>query len=384
MKRAIAICLLLFGSALSARAQEDEPTPPGPPIKSIRTERAAFQNGVEGARRPESDAAYDAYGNVVESTVYNENGSVYAKYAAKYAADGGLTEETYTDAKGEVGAHYLVHVDLPARRLEVVNMKPKGGNDTRTVSTLDAAGDVVEETTLDKNDKPTGRTIIKRNAQGQRLETLSYDAKDRLRSRTIYTHSAGRLSETVTYDGEGNVIGRFVYRYDAKGNRAEETFYNVGGASQWRYAYVYDAQGNWVTKSVTRLVKKNDQLVHEPSETVYRTITYDPSATPVEGQRRRPPAYNSAAHGGLPVMALKRIEPTYPEAAKRQRISGQVKVQILVDEQGHVISARALPAGDPHLKQAAESAAWFWTFTPPLHGGLPTRSLGAVDFNFNL
>jgi TonB family protein len=383
MKRVVVICLLMFGVALSAHAQSDE-SRVTPGIKSVRTERADFQNGVEGARRLVSEATYDADGDIVESTVYDEKGTLYAKYVARYGADGGLLEETYTEAKGEVGAHYLVHADLTAKRLEVVNTKPQGGNAAKVVSTLDDAGDVIEETTFDKTDKPVRRVTIKRNAQGQRLEALHYDAKNQLSSREVNNYSAGRLSESLTYDGAGNVVERHLYRYDAKGNVVEETFYNVGGASQWRYAYVYDAQGNWVTKSMTRLVKKNEQLVHEPSEILFRTITYETSAMPAQSKPRPLPVYNSAARSSFQGMAVKRTEPVYPDLARRLRVSGEVKVQVVVDEQGRVLSSKALPAGDPHLKPAAEAAAWYWTFSPTLRSGLPTRVIGTLTFNFHL
>jgi TonB family protein len=54
--------------------------------------------------------------------------------------------------------------------------------------------------------------------------------------------------------------------------------------------------------------------------------------------------------------AIELPQPEYPQAAMLARAEGNVEVQVLVDEQGHVMSARAL-SGSPLLIDAAEAAA---------------------------
>ncbi|HWO02467.1 MAG TPA: TonB family protein [Blastocatellia bacterium] len=80
--------------------------------------------------------------------------------------------------------------------------------------------------------------------------------------------------------------------------------------------------------------------------------------------------------------AVRRVEPVYPPLAKAARVSGAVVVEIVVDEQGSVISARAM-SGDPLLKDAATSAARAWKFNPTILGGVPVKVIGGLTFNFD-
>ena len=56
-------------------------------------------------------------------------------------------------------------------------------------------------------------------------------------------------------------------------------------------------------------------------------------------------------------------------------------VQVLVDEQGSVIEARAI-SGPPHLLASAVTAARLARFTPTLLMGEPTRVSGTLSYNF--
>jgi protein TonB len=60
-----------------------------------------------------------------------------------------------------------------------------------------------------------------------------------------------------------------------------------------------------------------------------------------------------------------------------------VVVEVTVDEQGNVMSARAI-SGHPLLKEAAVAAARGWRFTPTLLTGTPVKVIGTITFNFNL
>ncbi|MBD0328016.1 MAG: TonB family protein [Pyrinomonadaceae bacterium] len=69
--------------------------------------------------------------------------------------------------------------------------------------------------------------------------------------------------------------------------------------------------------------------------------------------------------------------------AKRTRVSGPVTVQILLDEQGRVVSARATN-GHPLLRAAAERAAYQTRFSPTLLSNQPVKVSGVITFNFVL
>jgi protein TonB len=75
--------------------------------------------------------------------------------------------------------------------------------------------------------------------------------------------------------------------------------------------------------------------------------------------------------------------PPYPQIAKAAGIEGLVAVQILIDEQGRVISAKAT-SGNPLLQSAAVQAAYRARFTPTLLTGQPVKVTGSITYNFIL
>lgn len=73
--------------------------------------------------------------------------------------------------------------------------------------------------------------------------------------------------------------------------------------------------------------------------------------------------------------------PTYPANAKAKHVSGLVKVQILIDETGNVISASVI-SGPPLLRRAALEAARGTRFAPTLFAGKPVKVSGILQYNF--
>lgn len=90
---------------------------------------------------------------------------------------------------------------------------------------------------------------------------------------------------------------------------------------------------------------------------------------------------NLAQAGVLNGKALKLATPNYPPAARAVKASGLVTVQVIVDEEGNVISANSL-SGHPLLKQAAEEAAKKSQFSPTKLAGKTVKVSGLVVFNF--
>jgi protein TonB len=74
-------------------------------------------------------------------------------------------------------------------------------------------------------------------------------------------------------------------------------------------------------------------------------------------------------------------QPPYPPLAKQIRLGGAVTVQILVDEQGKVVSAQAM-SGHPTLIGAAREAAMRARFTPTVLNGVPVKVQGVITYNF--
>jgi len=91
-------------------------------------------------------------------------------------------------------------------------------------------------------------------------------------------------------------------------------------------------------------------------------------------------------HGGiLNGNALGKHDPEYPPEARAKHVTGTVTVEVLVDERGHVESARAV-AGPQQLREAAVKAAYLTTFPPTLDSWSykPLKVAGVMVYNFRL
>jgi protein TonB len=81
--------------------------------------------------------------------------------------------------------------------------------------------------------------------------------------------------------------------------------------------------------------------------------------------------------------AINRVIPEYPAIARHALITGDVEIEIIISEEGNVISARIL-SGHALLQQAALSAARMWKFKPTLLNHEPVKVQGVLTFRFNI
>jgi VWFA-related protein/TonB family protein len=103
-----------------------------------------------------------------------------------------------------------------------------------------------------------------------------------------------------------------------------------------------------------------------------------PTPTPAAAAAKIP-----VSGGVLNGKAVSLPKPQYPPNARSMRASGNVTVEVLLDEGGKVVSARAVD-GHPLLRSAAVAAARLATFTPTILSGQPVRVVGAITYKFTL
>jgi len=267
------------------------------------------------------------------------------------------------------------------------------------------------------------------------LETAEYDVKG-IKTQNQYFPVSG-----------ATLTGREVYKYDDKGNISEMTLVNADGSllSKEVYKYEFDTIGNWTKMTTSVAVVGNGKIEFEPTEVTYRTIFYyldasmakmlQPTASsapavsstgnetrvvaslpartsaaklngqvqplnldlrPLSDSSRKnvvandsepPPAprplLKPVSGGVLNGKALTLPAPNYPEIARRMRQAGKVEVEVIVDENGKVISARAT-AGPSMLREVAVEAALRALFTATKLSGQPVKISGRIDYNFTL
>jgi periplasmic protein TonB len=284
------------------------------------------------------------------------------------------------------------------------------------------------------------------------------------------TEGKRALLEVVSYDLKGNKVenqyfpvegatltGKEVYKYDDKGNISEMTLVNDDGSliSKEVYKYEFDFAGNWNKMTTSVAVVDTGKVIFEPTEVTYRSIMYyldekmvkmvqpgaSPSPTTSPAKAAEPPANNAQpknvaksatalpsadrvaelhsadvsagtadtktqvvlnaeppppAAAPAPKMILKPVSggvlngsalslptPIYPDAARRMNMSGTVIVEVVIDEYGKVISARAT-SGPSGLRDAAVQAAQRAKFSPTKLSGQPVKVSGIINYKFSL
>ncbi|HEU4765763.1 MAG TPA: energy transducer TonB [Pyrinomonadaceae bacterium] len=80
--------------------------------------------------------------------------------------------------------------------------------------------------------------------------------------------------------------------------------------------------------------------------------------------------------------ALELPKPRYPELARKAHVSGQVTVQLLIHEDGTVMSAVAV-SGHPLLYGVSVEAARQSRFSPTKVDGQPVKVTGVITYNFS-
>jgi TonB family protein len=85
--------------------------------------------------------------------------------------------------------------------------------------------------------------------------------------------------------------------------------------------------------------------------------------------------------GVLNGKAITLPRPEYPAVAKLAKASGNVTVEVTIDEEGNVISARSV-SGHPLLQSAAVTAARQARFTPTKVGGQAVKVNGVLVYTF--
>jgi len=95
--------------------------------------------------------------------------------------------------------------------------------------------------------------------------------------------------------------------------------------------------------------------------------------------RQQPPAYVPAAV--MQGLLIHRVEPIYPEGARKANIKGVVALDVAIGADGNVIDVRPL-SGPDELTSAAVDAVKWWRFKPYVINGEPSgvKTTLAIDF----
>jgi len=121
----------------------------------------------------------------------------------------------------------------------------------------------------------------------------------------------------------------------------------------------------------TTKIKSNTDEIDIPPPPVVK------KAEPPREEKKQKPV----TRGVINSIAVSLPKPAYPPSAKAVSASGTVNVQVIIDEQGSVISAVAT-SGHLLLRAAAVNAAKQAKFTPTKLSDQPVKVTGVIVYNF--
>jgi len=274
------------------------------------------------------------------------------------------------------------------------------------------------------------------------LETAEYDLKGvktqnqyfpiegaTLTGRESYKYDEkGNISEMTLVSADGSLVSKEVYKYDydSVGNWVKMTA-SVAVVENGRIGfeptevtyrtifYYLDAAmakmvvpgnspapapanaatgevGGQPSKPVSALPPKSslDKLKVSgvtPPSADFRNVSGEISSQVVVTNNDAPPVprplMKPVSGGVLNGKAVSLPAPVYPEFARRAHTGGLVEVDVVVDESGKVISARAL-TGPPSLREVSVQAALRARFSPTKLSGQPVKITGRINYNFTI
>lgn len=129
-------------------------------------------------------------------------------------------------------------------------------------------------------------------------------------------------------------------------------------------------------KTPTRIIKKVvpvEDTKDDPPPTVKKVVVAE--VKPKDAVKK------DVSLGVINGKASNLPKPAFPAAAKAVGANGAVSVQVSIDENGNVTSAKAV-SGHPLLRAASENAARNAKFTQTFLSGQPVKVTGVIVYNF--
>ncbi len=161
--------------------------------------------------------------------------------------------------------------------------------------------------------------------------------------------------ETSAYLNRGNA-------FEKKGNAQQ-------AIGDYKKVVELDATNEPAKNNLKRLLDEQAKTLPKPKEPE-KVAVPDVSNTP-----------QIVELGQLNALAVKLAVPVYPQIAQKLNIQGKVTVQVTLDEEGKVTSAKAVN-GQALLRSACEDATRNSKFKPTVVGNRAVKATGFVVYNF--
>lgn len=148
---------------------------------------------------------YDSPGNVVEKNIYSADSATTEKFSYVYDSNGNIIEKIEHNSDGSVYQKFIYQYDSEGRMTEYAIYYPD---------------ELMEKA------------------------TYIYNAEGNVVEHRLYQNDEIFCDDSFSADGEYYGSGKFVFKYNSKGEMVEKSFRSSDGSSSTRTTYEYDSHGN--------------------------------------------------------------------------------------------------------------------------------------------
>jgi protein TonB len=319
------------------------------PVRRVRTETVKLTNKggkpVEGQRAVMEVVAYDVKGNKIENAYYPVAGAALTgKEVYKYDDKGNIVEMTLLNADGSL-------LSKETYSYEVDNF----GNWTKMTTSV---------------------ALI----EGGKLSYEPTEVTYRMISYYLDEATLARLNQPAAAQPSPSVAA-------AQQNPSNTPPASKPAANAAQPTSVAADKSAAPLPSGASLVKTGmatpDSALRMLGNVAGNSAVKVDEEPPPAATRTPKPLLRPVSGGVLNGKALSLPKPAYPAVAKSSRAAGVVTVQVVIDEAGKVIAAKAT-SGHALLKEVAVQAAKGARFSPTMISGQPVKVSGEINYNFAL
>jgi TonB family protein len=327
------------------------------PVRRVRTETAKLTNKggkpAEGPRAVLESLAYDIKGTKIENAYFPVPGAALTgKEVYKYDDKGNIVEMTLLNADGSLLSKEVYSYEFD-----------QFGNWTKMMTSVA----VIEGGKLSY--EPTEVTY----------RTISYY----LDEATLARMSQPATTTTPAATGATATAPPAQQTSPAAQPAAKSTTGTVQTTAAARPGAPLPSGASLVKANMAGSTDGAAALHQIASAATTAAVKLDGEPPPAAVARVPKPLLKPISGGVLNGKAVDLPRPAYPPQAKTARAEGVVTVEVVIDEKGKVISAKAT-SGHNMLRQAAVQAAQGARFSPTMLSGQPVKVTGEINYNFAL
>jgi hypothetical protein len=250
----------------------------------VHATRAGDGFKEDGQRRQLGNVTYDEAGNYAVREVIDDYGFPVGKETFAYTK-GRLTSAQLVDLKGGVmeRREYAYGSSSQYESVTITDLSGRAWQEHYTRG----VGDRIEAIRYVSEMKDLGNTAFTYRGDAQKPDEIAFFIPGGRPAtapvgpclgahRVVYRYVEGRVSEREIYEDNGALKRKSSFKYDGRGNVAEETRTDGPTRSLFQYEYRYDDRGNWIRKVET--IRYGIDRTSEPESPLVRvttrTITY--------------------------------------------------------------------------------------------------------------